>query len=690
MSLTIDEFRRDLEDSITAGAHARGLHWREAAVGELVERIVRAEVLQDWTPCWLEAKVGRGRTFELDGYSLADLDGDGSVWMISGYFPSKADDPLSTDDATRLLDRAGAFVELAITDGLEVDGSHPAAELLNVLHEKREHVRKVRVLTVTNRSLSSRFEAIKSKDLDGVVVEQQLWAIQRFHDLASDGGREPIDIDLTTYSSVGIPALAAGIGDTGYAAYLCVMPGPTLAALYGEFGTRLLEGNVRTFLSARGGVNKGIRQTILKEPDKFFAFNNGVTATATEVEVRESGGHAYLTRIKDLQIVNGGQTTASLFQAARADKASLDRIFVQVKLSVLEPQIADDLVPKISKCANTQNKVSDADLFANSSFHRRVEEISRRLRALPKPGSMQLTRWYYERARAQYDNDQLKLTEARRRAFVRENPKDQVITKTDLAKYENTWDCKPHVVSRGAQKNFVALAETLQGTYDEQPETFGDRWFQHLVAKAIIFKRMETLVSSSGWYRGAYRANIVTFGIAAVVEAVKRNGTGVVDLDRIWREQAVPDGLVAQLEAFGPLAQDVLMEATTRGKNVTEWAKSPECWSEVTKVCTELLPEFIRELKSTLEERVERTAARRQSRSDLKMATVTDVVTRAQAGYWRKACEWNALKRALDGAPARLLQLASDRGRNFVPNDTQARQLLEAAQRLIDAGWTEM
>lgn len=185
----------------------------------------------------------------------------------------------------------------------------------------------------------------------------------------------------------GIQCLPAHIDSADYESYLMVMPATILGELYGKYGDRLLEQNVRCFLQARGKVNKGIRSTIITDPEMFFAYNNGITATAREVITETEDDGIYIKEIRDLQVVNGGQTTASLFHTSRKDKVSLEKIFVQMKLSVVDGEKGEVVIPKISEYANTQNKVNAADFFSNHPFHLRMEEFSRRLWVPPQPGA---------------------------------------------------------------------------------------------------------------------------------------------------------------------------------------------------------------------------------------------------------------------------------------------------------------
>ncbi len=471
MPKELDAFLIDLNQEVTAAANAQGSYTRTVLVENLVGRLVEAEELQDWTPAFFDGRGQRRRLLGIDGYSVDELELDGTLQLIIAQpKDGNAVEELGTAEVNSAFDRALAFVSDAREGRLQeqIEPSTPAADLARLIHESRESLKTVRVHLISNAALGSRYKMATRKNVDSIKVELHIWDLVRFQRLADVGGREEIDIDVTRFIPNGIPSLARGIGGTNYQAFLCVVPGAFLADVYEEYGSRILEGNVRAFLSARGKVNQGIRKTILAQPDRFFAFNNGITATASRVDFGQNGS---IVRLMDLQVVNGGQTTASLFNTRFGDKTPLDGIYVQMKLSVLPPDIAMVMIPEISRYANTQNKVSDADLFANHPFNRKVEEISRRLWAQPREGMTQMTHWFYERARAQYQTEQIKLTAGQKKAFLLQNPKHQVITKTDLAKYENSYKKLPNIVSLGAQKNFIRYAEDICGAYDSRPKS---------------------------------------------------------------------------------------------------------------------------------------------------------------------------------------------------------------------------
>lgn len=683
MSSDIDSFYTDLRQEIAASASANGEFTRTAMIDNLMRRLVEAEELQDWTPCFFNGRGHRRRSLSVDGYSVDEMELDGTLHMIV-VEPHDGSDvqSLTTGDVTAAFDRSIAFVDDAREGRLhnDLEPSTPAADLAKLIYDSKELIRTVRVILLSNKALGARFKKVDKTTLTGVKCELHIWDLVRFHRLADAGGREEIDIDVTPLVSGGIPALPAGIGGAGYHAYLCVVPGQFLADIYEEYGSRLLEGNVRAFLSARGKVNQGIRRTILNQPDRFFAFNNGITATATHVDINAQG---QISRILDLQIVNGGQTTASLFNTRLGDKVSLSNIYVQMKLSVLPPETAMAMIPEISRYANTQNKVSEADLFANHPFNRKIETLSRQMWAPPRAGSHQMTHWFYERARAQYQTEQIKLTAAQRKAFQIQNPKDQVIVKTDLAKYENTYGKLPHIVSLGAQKNFIKYAEAICEEYERRPDDFNERWFQHLVAKAILFGAAERIVSKASWYTNAYRANIVTYAIARLVHLVNEKYPGaVLDLDLIWKNQAASDAVEEQIERTARVAHRVLTAPPQEGANVTEWAKRKDCWDRTASEPVAVVPEFIRSLKESGEERDDRNRARSEEREVVTINAAMEVIRLGQEGFWHRALNWRNTRRLLKPVELGILETAVTRGGTWAPSDAQAKKLMDVAGKL--------
>lgn len=436
----------------------------------------------------------------------------------------------------------------------------------------------------------SRVEYRPEEEHGDVAASYAIWDLRRLHRCASSGQRrEPIEIDFIERFGRPIPCLSGREPGADYIAHLAIIPAEVLRDLYAEFGPRLLELNVRSFLQARGKVNRGIRDTIINEPERFLAYNNGISATASRVELtKDDDGVPGIARIADLQIVNGGQTTASIHHAVRRDKADVSHVFVQAKITVVPEERLTEIVPLISRYANSQNRISESDLTANDPFHVALEELSRTIWAPATDGTQRQTRWFYERARGQYaDALAREGTPARQRAFKQQNPSQQKFAKTDVAKFENTWDQLPHEVSRGAQKNFVVFMHRLQQRGGLKPD---QAYFQDLVAKALLFRRAERLVSEQNF--GGYRANIVTYSLALLSNKTAQR----IDLDRIWREQEIGDGIAESIVTVSHAVYNVITDPPGAA-NVTEYCKRDGCWARVRELDvvlpSQLTPELV-------------------------------------------------------------------------------------------------
>ena len=216
-----------------------------------------------------------------------------------------------------------AFVDAVLTTNLEIEESTSVAELAKILRTNTDT--KFKFILLTNLRRRTTLHNIEKFFVRDNEVETQLWDIERiFAVYNSLQVREPVEINFDEYGG-GIPCLRATSAGDECESFLCVMPGKILASIYNEHGSRLLEGNVRSFLSTKRAVNKKIRETILNQPEKFFAFNNGIAATAKSLELKNSSRGTFIMSATDFQIINGGQTTAVLLYPLLRDKVSLEK-----------------------------------------------------------------------------------------------------------------------------------------------------------------------------------------------------------------------------------------------------------------------------------------------------------------------------------------------------------------------------
>lgn len=682
----IEQYRTDLLEEVKVMA-TQGDFKHSAYVSLVTRKLVEAEELSDWTECYFRDKGSRRRDLWVDGFLLEDIDVDASVTLIVADFRGGEEmESITGAQLSAVCDRTMNFVDEAIAGRLQdLEQSKKYYDLADWLYRNGSKIASLRIYVLTDALLNTRVKELPSKKLGAIRVEIQLWDVGRFFRADATGGREPIEIDLTEFVDGGIPVLRASQQDADYDAYLLAVPGVVLADLYDRYGSRLLEGNVRSFLAVRGGVNKGIRSTIIGEPHRFFAYNNGVAGTATDASIVKKDGIERLIRLRDFQIVNGGQTTASLFTARRKDDADLSRIFVQIKLSVVTQEQAGELIPLISRYANSQNKVSEADFFANHPFHRRLEDISRRLWAPAANGAAYQTKWFYERARGQYINEQATLSAAKKKSFQLQQPKSQLITKTELAKFHNSWERLPDVVSLGAQKNFVRFAEAIAPAWDAGEDFFNDRWFRIAVGKAILFSATEDIVSDQPWYQGGYRANIVTYTVALLSHLIHSEGRRTFDFEQLWKLQALPPELEPFLATLAKLTFDVVVSPPGENANVTEWCKREDCWKRVRDCDARLDRIVFPYLLAREEEAEERKGARKDQTMTTKLERLTYIVEKG-VEYWARALEWNASHNILIEKERSIISMLAKR-RGFIPTDLQAVVVFEAEKKLQEDGF---
>lgn len=557
---------------------------------------------------------------EVSGYGETDSLGSLDLF-ISLFRQQPLEDRINRAQTEALFKRLTNFVARCRA-GLrrDIDEASDVHDMCLAVEKALPNVSRIRLFLLTNAVCTT--TSLPGSEIDGVPVTHEIWDLSRLHRMSTSGTlSEPIVVDCQPP----LPCLATPETDRDYSVFLAIMPGQELSALYGQYGTRLLELNVRSFLQTKGAVNKGLRETLIHSPERFLAYNNGITATASRVDFIElaDGGRA-ISRIHDLQIVNGGQTTASIHYARTRDNADVSQVFVQMKLTVASPDRLPEIVPEISKYSNTQNKVTVVDFSSNHPFHVAVEKVTRSLWAPAPGGSGQETKWFYERARGQYSDALAReRTPANQRKFRNTHPTRQKFTKADVAKFLHSWNMLPHIVSRGAEKNFREFMLRL----DDDLPSIDTRYCQHMIALAILFRSTEKIVSSHNF--GGYRANIVTYTIARLAVATEQR----INLDRIWREQRLDEALSNTISDLCVPVREVII-APPNGGNVTEWAKRPECWNKIESLHWELPDDLAVELVDPS------TAAAAGSTSDNALHSEVVIASSIPVAEWFAVAKW--------------------------------------------------
>lgn len=542
----------------------------------ICEYLAEIGLIEDATAAYCEFPYGRGSA-RINAFSFGD--GDDTLDLFVTIHVNTVDPaPVAKSDIQRAIGLGQRFLEAAF------EGFHsrlePASESYGVakrIYEARKSITRVRIFVITDGLFGSR--ALEASPVEGVEVKAEVWDIERlFRGMQAGLPRDEIEIDLERDFGGAIPCLPMPRAARDYMAYLAILPGEIIFRLYEDFGSRLLELNVRSFLSARGRVNSGIRRTLKDEADRFMAYNNGIVVTVDHLEtVTLPDGRPAISKLRGLQIVNGGQTTASIHRAKKVDRADLSTVFVPAKITLIEPSVHEEIVAQVSRCANTQNVIQMADFSANEPFHVEIERLSLRTWC---PG--QQGRWFYERARGQYQvaKGRLAATPAQIRRFNEQTPPGRKFTKTDLARYEQAWLQRPQVISLGAQKNFDHFMQDLRARVGKEwaPD---ESYYRDLIAKAIVYRIADRVVRLERF--PAYRANIVAYLVAYLCY---RTSNGI-NLALVWQEQRISDDLKELLRRWSHDINNEIIKSSA-GRNVTEWCKKEQCWNQIRELSLEL------------------------------------------------------------------------------------------------------
>ena len=683
--VTLNEFRNDVLHEVHVNASMNGTSPREEFLILYADALTEAEEFEDFEQLSYEGVGTKGKRIAIDGYFYDEL--ENCLSIITCPFVDSLDiRSLTITEAETHFKRACAFIEEARSGFIQryAEESYTGYGRAIDVQLRYKNVSKYKFYLITDMVMSNRIRDIQSTMIGNAVAEYHIWDIARLQGLyASKTGKEDIVIDLKEFTKDGIPCLLAG-SNKDYTAYLCNIPGAVLAKLYIKYGGRLLEGNVRSFLTAKGKINKGIRNTILNQPEMFFAYNNGIAATAYDVEIHPGDVCPLITRITSLQIVNGGQTTASLADAVMHDKEranGLKDIYVPMKLSVVTPEKAMELIPNIAKYANKQNKVSDADFFSNHAFHIRMEDFSRRILAPAVMGNQYGTHWYYERARGQYKQEQAQLTKAQKERFLLQNPKSQMFTKTDLAKVFNIYRQLPHQVSKGAQKNFILFAEWASDAWEKDQSAFNERFFKQIVCLAILYKKLDQIVKYASWYEMGYKAQVVAYSLSYFFYQIGRRCTGsVFDFRYVWNQQNISHETELFLEKVSERMYNHLVSPDREVQNVTEWAKREACWKKAKEIDLPLSDQFIKELVNVEEEHEERAQARKEQKLQ---NGASNMITVAQYGAekWKALLEWGVANRVFTPQDISFIRAAIAMESGKFPSEKQCARILQVLEK---------
>ena len=530
-----------------------------------------------------------GIEWKINGYSLGDLSHDENkneyyetLDLFVTFYKSEYDYKITKDDYFKSLNQLKRFINSALKRHIDyIDKSHTELyHLIGTIGKQGKDFDRINIHFLINGFANHEKEKIEIADADVFI---HTWDLDRLFKInESNSVREAIEIEFTSFTKdgKGLQCLFVPSIDELYECYLAIVPGEILAKLYKEYSNELLESNVRAFLGQAGKFNKGIRDTIRTKPQMFLPYNNGITATAQNVETKYIDNQLSITKLYDFQIVNGGQTTASLYHTQKKFKdVDLGKIFVQMKLTVIKDNEQKNVeVPNISRFANSQNKVSELDLSSNNPYFIQIENLSRKKYVVNPENKNQSLLWFFERVNGQYRENLNKQTPAQQRKFKEQNPSSMKFVKSDIAKFINGWELEPHIVAQGSQKNFIHYTKKITDLVNKN-KLPGDNFYRKLIANGILFKTTDYLFGRKG-VNAIGDTSLKALSVAYTVSYFHYLTNNRIDLWRIYEEQKIDDLIINNLsELLSFVYHHIVSNAS--GSLISEYAKRQSSWDKL-------------------------------------------------------------------------------------------------------------
>lgn len=689
--VSIDEFRKDFINEIAITSIDSSQHETDAFIDEMIDTLVNDfSIINYLDKCYYSFNNGNKqyKNMQIDAGNL-DLISNRVDLLIADY--NSGD--MTTINIEFIKNKSKLmlnYFENAIKGFFEnAEKSDVAVQLAYNILRNIDSIYKIHLIIISTNILSERVKTIELDDykfnnrtfkVDLDVIDMQ----KIYNSRLPSFQKEPVEIATSDFGVSGIQCIKADIGSEDYESYLAIVPGKFLCDIYKKYGPRLLESNVRSFLNVKGTVNKGIHNTIQNERDKFFTYNNGISTIAKSIDVEQRDTGLYINHFNDFQIINGGQTTASLASADIKDHMPLDRIFVQMKLTILKEENAD-MIHCISQYANSQNKVTAADLNSNHPYYVKMEEFSRKIFAPPINNATYQTLWFFERARGQYEQPKMSMTKSEREKYTMINPKNQKFGKTELAKYINSSEMQPYDVSRGAEQNLIKFQENLERKWKDKNQ-FNESYYRDLIGKAILFKAIEGIISNQQWYmeNKAYRAQLVTYTFSKLVYEVSKLNLEL-NYKLIWDKQCIPNYLVSDIERISKLAYDTLNDPNRSFSNIGEYAKRKDCWDILkSKECL-LKEETIDGCLTKEEKKIENISAKKEQKLNDSIAESINIFN-IGADKWQTIIDEGIKHNILSENDKDILNHARKYSMGIDSNMTPAQtaKILEIKNKIID------
>lgn len=718
--MDIEEYRKQFIDEIRFEAEHDGTDPESMFIEKSLALLEELGELNDPMPMNVELRNNKNQRMSFDAYAYDEA--DNALVLISSLFYNERDSKpnLAEGGVNDILGYMQNFISEVDRGNISkyCDESDDVIQVAKEIKGKlgkgmiTTEIMRFKFLIITNATLYYNVKNLSRPNFLERPVELNVWTLERFFQNYMSNSSEVLEINTADFDCNGIQYLRADIGDymerdnekknesdndsqrIKCDVYLGIVPGKFLADIYIKYGSKLLQGNVRAFLKVSGKVNKGIRKTIIEKPSNFFTYNNGIAVVARSVVF--SPDKTRIVSFKDFQIINGGQTTASLANAIikHEAKKGMDTLFVPMKLTVLnvdndmseeEVEIYNEVTEKISKCANCQNPVTAADFFSNHPFHVLMEKISQKVMAPPVNGMPYQTIWYYERTKNKWDQEQFKMNDTQKKHFCEKYPKSQVIKKEKLAKCYNTILMNPHQVCQSSAINFSRFADFVEDMYENHRDDINDEFFKKCVCSVIMFDTLDKLVNKASWYpTGGNKAQIVPYTISKLMKMLPKDKD--IDWITIWQKQMLYPELAEELLKLAYVTHKYL-EKKAGGGLVRTISRTAAVWREFQEFPYDLSDMFIRKLASKSETKAVEQAAKKAHKFNSNIDVSVEVFNLG-AKYWMKVYNDLMHESVLSYGDCSFIKGIADYiARNSLPSPAQCKRLMKVVEKAEDKGY---
>ncbi len=586
MEISLKEFARDFMDLVKEEAAENGTSVEQQFTENVLEYIKEegAAVSPELFFC---VNKDCSRPTENDYYKINAFDYSESAGILDLFITSYIEGEGLNELSKKKIELAHNSLMHFLTKSLKDDKMYQKyliedAEVSEVIETirsefKNKNISLIRFFVLSNGQLKIDYNmpaeiVVGDNTFD---FEFNIWdisAIRNSEIAAQHDGAIIVDFETEFANSIECLEMSES---NGVKSYLAIMPAVILAKVYKQYKTRLLNQNVRNYLGGTIKVNKGMAKTLREDPSMFFAYNNGISSTASKVDVKQDeGGKQYITTVTNWQIVNGGQTTNTIFNM---HNRGFDLKNAHVTLKISEINFDDEkkksiAISDIARYANSQTQIKESDLAANIDYMLKLDEISKS-EWTPANSARKNTQWFFERMRGQYDNAKGEPRTKKAKDFINQHPKRQRFTKTDIAKWEMAWAIRPDIASKGGEQSFDFFHKTQLKIDSIEVDK---NYFHHLIAKAIIYQTIADICKQNG-IKGYI--NIICNYVLSTLSWKSR---GNLDLDYVWNHQEIHPSMRISIEQATDIVNKYILKLGQEGLNPSVKAKKDTFWKEIT------------------------------------------------------------------------------------------------------------